>query len=181
MHWVDGSVEEGAEVELFRWKDGQFLDSDCHWKRRKIKESLHINAYKAKAGGNLMNLETSTQVDPCWAALNDLILEEGEKRVKACHKWRERFGKERNGNGGGAGGSQGQRTTRLRRIERLVKKQRWSHTDEEDPDRICVLMGAVLLGNRWGTKEGYSVSLGCDEEESKKKGRARSTRKRKGV
>ena len=46
-HGVDGSVEEGAEVELFRWKDAQFLDSDHHWKRRKIKESLYINAYKA--------------------------------------------------------------------------------------------------------------------------------------
>ena len=25
-HGVDGLVEEGAEVELFRWKDAQFLD-----------------------------------------------------------------------------------------------------------------------------------------------------------
>ena len=73
---------------LFRWRDPQFLDTDRHWKRRKIKESLYINAYKAKAGGDLMNLEAGTQVDPCWAALNDLALEEGEKRVKACHKWR---------------------------------------------------------------------------------------------
>jgi len=34
--WV--SIEEGAEVELFTWKDAQFLDSDRHWKIRKIKE-----------------------------------------------------------------------------------------------------------------------------------------------
>ncbi len=84
--WVDRSVEEGAEVELFRWENAQFLESDRHWKRRKIKESLYINAFKAKAGGDLMNLEAGTQVDPRWAALNDMILGEGQKRVKACHK-----------------------------------------------------------------------------------------------
>ena len=128
----------------------------------------------------MMNLEAGTQVDPCWAALNDLILGEGRERVKACQKWRERFGKEREGSGGGVGGSRGQRVVRLRRSERLVKKQRCSHTDEEDLDGICVRMGAVLLENRWGIKENHSVSLGCvEEKESKKKGRARTTRKRK--
>ena len=158
----------------------QSLDPDRHWKRRKIKESLYINAYKAKVGGDLMNLEAGTQVDPCWAALNDLVLEEGEKRAKACHKWRERFGKEREGSGGGAGGSRGQRVTRLRRSERLVKKQQCSHTDEGDLDGIYVRMGAVLLENCWGTKEDNFVSLGCvEEKESTKKGRARATRERK--
>ena len=105
--------------------------------------------------------EENVGYNPCWDALNDLILEEGEKRVKACHKWRERFGKEHEGSGGGAGGSWGQRLARLRRSERLVKKQRCSHTDEEDPGGICVRMGAVSLENRWGTEvENYSVSLG---------------------
>mmetsp|Transcript_43926 Transcript_43926/g.64340 ORF Transcript_43926/g.64340 Transcript_43926/m.64340 type:complete len:108 (-) Transcript_43926:305-628(-) len=51
-HVVDGSVEQGAETKLFRWKDAQFLDSDRHWKRRAIKESLDIHAYKAKVGGD---------------------------------------------------------------------------------------------------------------------------------
>ena len=44
-------------MELFKWDEAQFLDADRHWKRRKIKESLYINAYKAKQGTSLMNLE----------------------------------------------------------------------------------------------------------------------------
>ena len=65
--------------------------------------------------------------------------------------------------------------TWLRRSERLC-----SHTDEEDPDGICVRMGAVSLENRWGTEENYSFSLGCvEEKESKRKRQARTTRKRK--
>jgi len=41
-------------------------------------------------------------------------------------------------------------------------------------------MGAVSLENHWGTEEDYSVSLGCAEEkESKKKGWARTTKKRR--
>ena len=60
-----------------------------------------------------------------------------------------------------------------------MKKQRCSHTDEEDPDKICVRMGAVSLAPRWGTEKGYSVSLGCiEDKESKNKGRARTTRRR---
>jgi len=33
------------------------LAETVYWKRRKIKESLYINAYKAKQGTSLMNLE----------------------------------------------------------------------------------------------------------------------------
>ena len=50
-HGVGGEEERGTGVELFKWDEAQFLDADCHWKkRRKIKESLYINAYKAKQG-----------------------------------------------------------------------------------------------------------------------------------
>ena len=71
-------------MELFKWDEAQFLDADRHWKRRKI-----INAYKAKQGSSLMNLEKGARVDPCWGALNDLMIldEEGERRVKARQKW----------------------------------------------------------------------------------------------
>ena len=51
--------------------------------------------------GSLMNLERGARVDPCWGALNDLILEEGERRVKARQKWVRRFGKKM---GAGKGG-----------------------------------------------------------------------------
>jgi hypothetical protein len=124
-HGGEEEVEEGAEVHMFRWEGAQFLDSDCHWKRRKIKESLFINAYRARQGGDLMNLEGGTRVDPCWKALNDLILEEGERRIKACR-----------GSGRGLGGdsivrSRGRRPL-LRRSERLMKKQRCQYGDEGD-------------------------------------------------
>jgi len=86
-------------VDLFRWKDAQFLDWDRHWKRRrKIKQSLCINAYQAKAGGDLMNLDAGTHVDPCWSVLNNLILGEGDAGAKACCNWREKVGKEHEGN-----------------------------------------------------------------------------------
>ena len=40
-----------------------------------------------------MKLEKGVRVDPCWGALNDLILEEEEKGVKARQKRLRRFGK----------------------------------------------------------------------------------------
>ncbi|CAM9269690.1 unnamed protein product, partial [Heterosigma akashiwo] len=46
---------------------------------------------------------------------------------------------------GAQGGSRGQQTW-LRKSMRLMKKQQWLHTDEEDPDEICVRMGAVSWG-----------------------------------
>ena len=74
-------------MELFNWDGAQFLDADRHyWKRRKIKEFLYIYAYKGEQGSSLMNLEKGDRVDPCWGALNDLILEEGKRRVKARQK-----------------------------------------------------------------------------------------------
>ena len=63
-----------------------FTSMPTHWKRRKIKESLYINAYKAKQGSSLMNLEKGAWIDPCWGALNDPILEEGDRRAKARQK-----------------------------------------------------------------------------------------------
>ena len=90
-------------MELFKWNEAQFLDANHHWKTREIKESLYINSYKAKQGSSLMNLEKGARVDPCWGALNDLILEEGERRVKACQKWVRRFGKAKSGDGKGEG------------------------------------------------------------------------------
>ena len=88
-------------MELFKWDEAQFLDADRHCKRRKTKGPFYINAYKAKQGSSLMNLEKGTRVDPCWGALNDLILEEGERRVKAHQKWVRRFGKKKLGDGKG--------------------------------------------------------------------------------
>ena len=48
-----------------------------------------------------MNLEKGARIDPFSAALNDLILEEGERRVKVCLKRVRRFGKKKLGDGKG--------------------------------------------------------------------------------
>ena len=125
-----------------------------------------------------MNLEKGAWVDPCWGALNDLILEEGERRVKARQKWVRRFGKKKVGDGKGGRVSWSQRP-RLRRSDRLMKKNRVSHPDEEDPGAICTLLGAMKLKNVWGGEEGYSVSLEQEEGKSGGKGQAKRARKRR--
>ena len=124
-----------------------------------------------------MNLEKGAQVDPCRGALNDLILGEGERRVKARQKWVRRFGKKKVGDGKGGRVSWSQRP-RLRRSDRLMKKRRISHPDEEDPGAICALLGAMKL-NVWGGEESYSVSLEQEEGKSGGKGRAKRARKRR--
>jgi len=48
-----------------------------------------------------MNLEKGARVDPCWGALNDLILEEGERRGKARQKLVRRLGEKMLGDGKG--------------------------------------------------------------------------------
>ena len=48
------------------WEGVTYLDSEIHWRRRKIKESLYINAYDASAEvRGLMNLEKGIKVDAC--------------------------------------------------------------------------------------------------------------------
>ena len=71
-HGVGGEEERRTGVELFKWDEAQFLDADRHWKRRKIKESLYINAHKAKQGSSLMNLEKGARVDPCCAGAHSM-------------------------------------------------------------------------------------------------------------
>ena len=129
-----------------------------------------------------MNLEKGARVDPCWGALNnDLMIleEEGERRVKARQKWvRRLFGKKKKvGDGKGGRVSWSQRP-RLRRNDRLMKKRRISHPDEEDPGAICALFGAMKL-NVWGGEKDYSVSLEQEEEKSDGKGRTKRARKRR--
>jgi len=68
--------------------------------------------------------------------------------------------------------------SRLRRSDRLMKKHRVSHPDEEDPGAICALLGAMKL-NVWGGEESYSVSLEQEEGKSGGKGRAKRARKRR--
>ena len=77
--------------------------------------------------------------------------------MKARQKWVRRFGKEKVGDDKGGRVSWSQRP-RLRRSDRLMKKRRVSHPDEEAPGAVCELLGAMKL-NVWGGEEGCSVGL----------------------
>mmetsp|Transcript_90092 Transcript_90092/g.205915 ORF Transcript_90092/g.205915 Transcript_90092/m.205915 type:complete len:111 (+) Transcript_90092:243-575(+) len=98
-------------------------------------------------------------------------------RANARQKWMRRFGKKKVGDGKGGRVSWSQRP-RLRRSDRLMKKRRISHPDEEDLGALCALLGAMKL-NVWGGEKDYSVSLEQEEEKSGGKGRAKRARKRR--
>ena len=86
-----------------------------------------------------------------------------------------RFGKKKLGDGEGGKVSWSQRP-RLRRSDRLMKKHRILHPDEENLGAICALLGAMKL-NVWGGEESYSVSL--EQEEGNGKGWVKRARKRR--
>jgi hypothetical protein len=75
------TVRKRGRLDLFSWEGGKFLDSDPHWLKRKIKETLYINTFKAK-GVNLMNLEGGIQVSSCWAAVGDFIMRKRRERLR---------------------------------------------------------------------------------------------------
>ena len=65
-------VEEnrGHKIE---WEKVIFLDHEKHWKRRKIKEAIYINAInptKAVDKKAIMNLEKGYDLDPMWSDFN---------------------------------------------------------------------------------------------------------------
>ena len=50
-----------------------FLDHEKHWKRRKIKEAIYINAInptKTMDKEAIMNLEKCYDLDPIWSEFN---------------------------------------------------------------------------------------------------------------
>ena len=56
------------------WNEYKILDREQHWKKRKIKESLYINALNPSPSiGKIMNLEKGFKIDPLWNALSDKI------------------------------------------------------------------------------------------------------------
>jgi len=82
-----GRKHKSKGINCMDWDSAVFLDSDNHWKKRKIKESLYINAYDAsnKLKG-LMNLEKGCKIDQCWNQFNDVIRGSAEKRRLAQRK-----------------------------------------------------------------------------------------------
>ena len=55
-----------------------FLDRERHWRGRKIKEALFINAQnpaKEVHQKKILNLEKGVTLDPVWAEFNDTFRE----------------------------------------------------------------------------------------------------------
>ena len=55
-----------------------FLDHEKHWKRRKIKEAIYINAInptKAEDKKAIMNLEKYYDLDPMWSDFNKVHIQ----------------------------------------------------------------------------------------------------------
>jgi hypothetical protein len=64
------------------WEEFQILHKESHWKRRKIKESLIINAINPQEDINsLMNLEKGLEITPIWNILGSGI----KKELKLDH------------------------------------------------------------------------------------------------
>ena len=60
------------------WRDAVFIDKEKHWKGRKIKEALYINAQNPKKTvdkSRILNLEKGLDLDPIWETL--MISSEG--------------------------------------------------------------------------------------------------------
>ena len=55
------------------WDDAVYIDREPHYMRRKIKESIYINALDAsEKHTKIMNLEKGVKTNPCW---NEFISE----------------------------------------------------------------------------------------------------------
>jgi hypothetical protein len=67
------------------WESINFIDSEKHWLKRKIKESLYINALNPKEEVcNIMNLEKGLSIHNCWKYFNDEIKTQTLKRLASA-------------------------------------------------------------------------------------------------
>ena len=74
-----GTKHKNRGINAMHWEGVTYLDSETFWKKRKIKESLYINAYDASSEvRGLMNLEKGLKVDACWNEFNEAIRSEAE-------------------------------------------------------------------------------------------------------
>ena len=58
------------------WEKIIFLDKEDHWKGRKLKEALYINALNPSTTTNaskIMNLEKGFELDPIWNEFNSIF------------------------------------------------------------------------------------------------------------
>ena len=56
------------------WDDAVFIDREPHFMRRKIKESIYINALDpSEKRSKIMNLEKGIATNPCWNEFNSEV------------------------------------------------------------------------------------------------------------
>jgi len=56
------------------WDDAVYIDREPHYMRRKIKESIYINALDAsEKHTKIMNLEKGVKTNPCWNEFNSEV------------------------------------------------------------------------------------------------------------
>ena len=66
------------------WGSRIFLESDTHWRKRKIKESLFIdclNPGKDITSKSIMNLEKGREISDCWKEFNPEIRKIFSKKI----------------------------------------------------------------------------------------------------
>ena len=60
------------------WNEPRYLDREPNWFRRKIKESIYINAMDPDDKlDKIMNLEKGIQINPCWREFNGWVKSSG--------------------------------------------------------------------------------------------------------
>ena len=70
-----GYLNHGRESRhIISWENIAFVDQESNWSRRKIKESIYINAMDpSQKPTQIMNLEKGKEVNPCWNEFNYVI------------------------------------------------------------------------------------------------------------
>ena len=65
-------METNHEID---WENRKFLDSESHWRRRKIKEALFIDCLnpQKEVTDSIMNLEKGLEISECWKEFNQDI------------------------------------------------------------------------------------------------------------
>ena len=67
------------------WSKTVFVEREKHWRARKIKEAVLINAInptKDVRNGGVMNLEKGYEMDPIWSGFNEVFREMLNKKVR---------------------------------------------------------------------------------------------------
>ena len=89
MLWSTSTEQTEHNID---WGSTIFLESDAHWRKRKIKESLLkdcLNSGKAITSKSIMNLEKWWEISDCWKEFNPEIRRIFSKKIlrKFSHIW----------------------------------------------------------------------------------------------